>query len=145
MELPGEVDDFLQSHHVLTLATTSGGAPYACNCYYVFNPADASFVFLSNPETRHGREMAADARVAGTVHVEPPADQVALIQGVQFTGRVQRLAEEANGEREAYYAAVPYAKDVPGGVFWKITCDFIKMTDNTVRFGYKILWEPGGS
>ncbi|MEQ9365404.1 MAG: pyridoxamine 5'-phosphate oxidase family protein, partial [Leptospirales bacterium] len=160
-----EIESFLRGRHVLSLCTgdAASGRPYAANCYYVFLNADAEvesrdarcpeplFVILSDRNTRHGREMSHNPAVAGTVHVEPPPgpEGVARIQGVQFTGRALLLdAEEpsprARAARESYYAKFPYARDKAADC-WLLAVDFLKMTDNTVRFGFKRFWpEPPG-
>lgn len=155
-----EIQIFLQEHHVLTLCTSDQSVPYAANCYYVFlqvdqnTPAvysDPLFVFLSDRKTRHAQEMLHNPAVAGTVHVEPPADRagVSQIRGVQFSGRVQPLAQADNSPqamraRETYYTKFPYAKETPGDC-WLLTVESIKMTDNSVRFGFKRYWPEEAS
>lgn len=161
--------EFLRAHHVLTLCTAENGVPYAANCYYVFlEPGTAGaadelrtittpcFVFLSDRTTRHGRELTINPLVAGTVHVEPPPDEsgVGQIRGVQFTGRARLLAPESNAvnsaspidtiARDAYFTAFPYARGRPTDC-WLLAVDFIKMTDNTVRFGFKRTWPATGN
>ncbi|MCR9142513.1 MAG: pyridoxamine 5'-phosphate oxidase family protein [bacterium] len=149
-----------------------GGRPYAANCYYVFLNAAATlpartdagrqgddaayfeqdaplFVVLSDRKTRHGREMLESPAVAGTVHVEPPpgVEGVAQIQGVQFTGRARMILEEEQSSRiiqarESYYQKFEYARKQAADC-WIIAVDFLKMTDNSVRFGFKRFWpEP---
>ena len=165
--VPAEIESFLNEHHVLSLCTAAlDGTPYAANCYYVFlNGARADdspgvgapcFVFLSDRKTRHGRELLANSAVAGTVHVEPPPTRagVSQIQGVQFTGRAKLLSDAGNPNasplaaefveraRESYYAKFEYARETPAD-FWLLELVYLKMTDNSVRFGFKRYWpEP---
>lgn len=145
-----EITAFLREHHVLSLATTHRDAPYVCNCYYVFLTEDVDprgepcFIFMSSRDTRHAREMLLNARVAGTVHLEPPPDESGLeeIRGVQFTGWVRPLSEpraEPETYAERYYAAFPFARRSPGE-FWHLQPDYLKMTDNRIHFGFKRYW-----
>lgn len=162
--VPTEIESFLNEHHVLSLCTAAlDGTPYAANCYYIFlngartgdspDTAAPCFVFLSDRKTRHGRELLANSAVAGTVHVEPPATRegVTQIQGVQFTGRASLLSDAGAPKaaplvpqfiehaRESYYAKFEYAREAPAD-FWLLSLEYLKMTDNSVRFGFKRYW-----
>ncbi len=139
--LPSGISAFLESRFVLSLSTLSVAGPYACNVYYVFRANEPALVFLSDKKTRHAQEMTSDPRAAVTIYAEPSdAANVAEIRGVQCTGLIQELDEGADQDRAAYYDAFPYARNVPGATFWKFVPDFIKFTDNAVKFGYKETW-----
>ena len=142
MEIPDEIQSFLQEHHVLTLSTVADDQPYSCACFYVFR--FPYFVFASHPETRHAREMRRNSKVAIAVH--SMVRTVADIKGVQATGRCVDISEQPYPPvalvelREHYLEEFPEANEIPAS-FWGVTVDFIKMTDNSVRFGHKIIWQ----
>lgn len=141
LRLPDNIAAFLKRRFVLSLSTLSVTGPYACNVYYVFQDREPAFVFLSDRKTRHAQEMMIDPRCAATIYAEPAdAANVSEIRGVQCTGLVHELGEDAQQERASYHGAFPYAKDVPGATFWKLVPDFIKFTDNSVAFGHKETW-----
>lgn len=134
-----KITAFLKKHHVLTLATVSGDQPWVANCFYAFLEEDMSFVFTSGMDTRHIREVAANSKVAGSVVLETSI--VGKIQGIQFTGTLE-LAEGKVLEkvRTAYLRRFPFAA-LMDTTLWLLPIDFLKMTDNRLGFGKKLLWE----
>ena len=73
--------------------------------------------------------------VAGTI--QPDKLNPLAIKGLQFTGVMTENAEHASAH---YYKKYPFALAMPG-VVWAIQLDYTKMTDNTLSFGKKIIWE----
>lgn len=129
---------YLKKQHVLSLCATDGKDMWSANCFYIFDAENMAFWLMSEPETRHGQLMLANPRVAGTVNGQPKT--VLLIKGVQYAGRIQLLS----GEREtlarlAYQKRFPVAKKVSAPL-WEIQLDEVKMTDNALGFGKKIVW-----
>lgn len=147
-----EIESFLRDHHVLSLSTADvDGQPYAASVYYAYlsdaddaEPGAPTFVILSDRRTRHGTEMLARQSVAGTIHIEPPPDRegVAQIRGVQFLARAKLLDDESPATveyRNAYYQRFDYARAQKSDA-WLLRITWMKMTDNSVRFGYKRIW-----
>ena len=95
-----------------------------------------AFWLMTEADTRHGVLMARYPRVAGTVNGQPKT--VLLIKGVQYRGRIQ-LTDEAQALK-AYQSRFPVAKKVTAPL-WEITLDELKMTDNALGFGKKIVWQ----
>lgn len=116
----------------MTLATVGEGGPWCSHCFYAWT--GAGFVFATDTEkTRHGSEML-DRPVAAAISLETKV--VGRLQGVQIEG----IVREAGGEeRRAYLLRFPYAvaADV---ALWVLDPTFAKMTDNTLGFGKKIVW-----
>jgi uncharacterized protein YhbP (UPF0306 family) len=73
--------EFIDSHHVLTLATTTGTFPYCANCFYVYLPDENTFVFASDTATIHGSSMLQNPQVAASIVLETKT--VGKIQGLQ--------------------------------------------------------------
>lgn len=129
------ITDFIKRHHVLTLATVSvDGAPYCAACFYAYDKGRNVLVFTSDETTRHASEMMADSRVACAITLETKV--VGKVQGLQLCGRVRRGDDEA---RRCYVRRFPYAAVVPL-VLWIFEPDFMKLTDNTLGFGKKLIW-----
>ncbi len=142
-ELPPEIIAFLQEHHVLVLATSIDDIPYTASVFYVFDPEGGDLIFLSDRATRHGYESLVNDRVAAAIHVE--TREVSEIKGAQITGVVGELDEtESDYERlrEMYLDAFPVARGRET-TFWRLRAGYIKMTDNSIRFGHKQIWERG--
>lgn len=129
---------YLKKQHVLSVCTGSGEDLWCANCYYVFNEARMAFWLMTEADTRHGQLMQTQARVAGTISGQPKT--VLLIKGVQYSGRIHRLSGAREAEALlAYQKRFPVAKKVIAPL-WEITLDELKMTDNALGFGHKIVW-----
>ncbi len=102
---------FLEGHHVLTLATAAADGPWGAAVFYASR--GFTLYFLSAPTTRHGRALAADPRVAGTIQ-EDTADWRA-VRGVQLEGRARALdGEEAAAARRLFGRKFPVVERLEG-------------------------------
>ena len=125
---------FLRRHHVLTLATVAEGVPYCSNAFYCSDKERNLLVFTSDPATRHAQEMERNPRVAASVVLETKI--VGRVQGLQLCGTAARADETA---RRAYLKRFPYAA-LAELTLWAIRPDYMKLTDNTLGFGKKLIW-----
>jgi uncharacterized protein len=136
------VDDriikFFRKHHVLTIATAVDNVPWTANCFYVYLEEENALVFTTDPETRHGKEFVKNPNVAGSVVLETMI--IGKIRGIQFQG----IISEPEGEllSKAKWA---YLKKFPPAALmdthlWIVKLTLIKMTDNRLGFGKKLIW-----
>lgn len=126
---------FIKRHHVLTLATTNAaGEPYCAACFYAYDAERNLLVFTSSHETRHGAEMIGRERVACAITLETRI--VGRVQGLQICGTAHRGDEAAT---RTYIKRFPYAAAAPLEI-WVVEPDFMKLTDNTLGFGKKLIW-----
>lgn len=125
---------FLRRHHVLTLATVAEGVPYCSNAFYCYDKERNLLVFTSDPATRHAQEMERNPRIAASVVLETKI--VGRVQGLQLCGTAARADETA---RRAYLKRFPYAA-LAELTLWAIRPDYMKLTDNTLGFGKKLIW-----
>ena len=136
MEEEKRIAQFAKKHHVLTLATaTPDGAPYCCNAFYAFNKEDNAFIFTTDISTHHGQMMQRNSRVAASVVLETRI--VGKVQGLQITGIVKPAIE---GDKTTYIIRFPYAA-VANLTLWRLEAEMIKLTDNTLGFGKKLIWQ----
>lgn len=127
---------FIAKHHVLTLATVnSEGKPYVANCFYAYDKRRNCFVFTSDLTTRHGQEMAENRRVALSIVLETRV--VGRVQGLQVEGIAEQGDEEA---KRTYIKRFPYAAVAPL-TLWMVEPTMLKLTDNTLGFGTKLIWQ----
>jgi uncharacterized protein YhbP (UPF0306 family) len=129
---------FFRKHHVLTIATTVDNEPWCANCFYVYLEEENALVFTTDTDTRHGKEFVKNHAVAGTVVLETLV--IGKIRGIQFQG----IVSEPEGEllSKAKWA---YLKKFPPAVLmnthlWVVSLTLIKMTDNRLGFGKKLIW-----
>lgn len=126
---------FIARHHVLTLATaTSEGMPYCAACFYAYDKARNVIVFTSDDNTTHAQQMVANSSVACAINLETRV--VGKVQGLQICGTVRRGAED---DKMVYIKRFPYAAVAPLNI-WVVEPNFMKLTDNTLGFGKKLIW-----
>ena len=133
---------YLEAHNVMTLATAG---PWAAAVFYVNE--GFTLYFLSSPQTRHAQALAANPRVAITIH-EDYADWRS-IKGIQLDGAaVQVSAEECTRVRGLYGAKFPLigealktkasiAKALTKIEWYKVTAQSVYFVDNSVAFGHR--------
>jgi uncharacterized protein len=135
----------IRKHHIFTLATSEDNKPYCCTCFYTYIKENNLFIFTSEYNTRHIGQFLKQPIVAGSIALETRI--IGKIRGLQFTGKMTELKDQELKEaRKAYLLKFPYTlpflKDTP---FWSIAPDFIKLTDNRLGFGTKLIWSNLGN
>jgi uncharacterized protein len=133
--------DFIGEHHTLTLAIARDNVPYCATCYYAWLDGQNQFIFTSDQETRHVRDVVEgnNYRVAGAIALETRI--VGKIRGIQFTGEMKALeGGELATAKARYLKRFPIARLMPELHLWSLSPDFIKMTDNRLGFGKKLTW-----
>lgn len=137
MSVPSPILRFIRKHHVLTLATQGPEGLWCANMFYAYLPDSNLLVFTSEDKTRHVREMTADPRVAASIVLETRT--VGRVQGLQITGTVYRDPGDI-GALAVYLKRFPYAA-VADLHLWVLEPGWMKLTDNTLGFGKKIVWD----
>jgi uncharacterized protein len=140
MERPEKkIVDFIKQHHVLTLATSQENQPWCANCFYAYLEDENMLIFTSDEETRHIAEIRLNPEVAGSIVLETSV--VGKIQGIQFGGTMGKpegdLAKKSNF---AYLKRFPFAVLMDTSL-WVLKLNYIKMTDNRLGFGKKLIWK----
>lgn len=132
---------FFHKHHVLTIATVVNDEPWCANCFYLYLEEENFLAFTTDDDTRHGREFDINSKVAGSVVLETGA--IGRIQGIQFTGVVSRPDEGLlKNVKKAYLKRFPVAA-LMNTSLWIVRLTHIKMTDNRLGFGKKLIWNAG--
>ncbi len=131
--------DYIGEHHIFTLATCSNNQPYTSTCFYVYIAEMNMFVFTSDITTKHIADVMNQPIVAGAIALETSI--IGKIRGLQFTGVIKKLEDkELSVASKAYIKKFPIAL-LAKTTLWGITTNFMKMTDNRLGFGKKIIWE----
>ena len=129
------ITDFIKRHHVLTLATVSSeGAPYCAACFYAYDKERNRLIFTSDDSTRHAQQMLENKMVAIGITLETRI--VGKVQGAQICGIAERGDEK---DKATYIKRFPYAAVAPLNI-WAVEPTFVKLTDNTLGFGKKLIW-----
>ncbi len=134
-----KIYSFIEEHHVLSLATSHKGQAYMANCFYIFNKENNEFIFTSSIETRHGKEMLNNPKIAASIVLETKT--IGKIQGLQITGIASILeGDDQKKAKRQYLSKYPYAI-LKTETMWAISVNFLKLTDNRLGFGKKIIWK----
>lgn len=138
-ELHKRIKSLFRRHHLLSIATVSEQGPWCASCFYAWNEENNTLVITTDPATRHGTEFRSNPQVAGTIALETM--RVGRIRGAQFTGTITEPAgEDLQRARRVYLKRFPYAA-LTDLHLWIIRFNYIKLTDNRMGFGKKIIWE----
>jgi uncharacterized protein YhbP (UPF0306 family) len=142
--MDGEIVDsrivkFFRKHHVLTIATTLNNEPWCANCFYVYLEEENAVVFTTGGDTRHGKEFGENPLVAGSVVLETIV--IGKIRGIQFQGIVSEPDSDLLAKvKSGYLKRFPVAALMDTRL-WIVKLTHIKMTDNRMGFGKKLIWK----
>jgi uncharacterized protein YhbP (UPF0306 family) len=135
-----KIVDFIEEHHVLTLATSKDNIPYCANCFYTYSPKYNALIFSSDLKTKHIQDVLQNNTVAGSIVLETKT--IGKIQGIQLQGVLRQAINDVEKKEinKKYLKRFPYAilKETE---LWLLELSFIKMTDNRLGFGKKLLWK----
>ena len=104
---------YLADHTVFNLATAGPAGLWASQVLYVHD--GTALYFTSVAATRHGQNMEANARIAGTVSDE--CRQFSEMRGIQLEGTVTKVTalDERRRVLRAYLARFPFAAGLWNG------------------------------
>ena len=144
--LADRIAAFLDAHHVLSLATHGADGPHAANLFYARD--GWALVWLSETDTRHSRDVAADARVAATI--APDTADFSVIRGVQVFGAARQIVSADERRRhlallETRYPFLGRLKSGPAKLQegyaraspYRIEPRRLVLIDNSRGFGHK--------
>ena len=130
--------DFIEKQKTASVCCLDeDGNPYCFSIFYVFDKVERRLYFKSSASSNHGHYLKLNNRIAGTIM--PDKLNTLAVKGIQFTGFVENNPVHHHATTE-YHKKIPIALAMPGEV-WTIQLETIKMTDNTIGFGKKILWQ----
>ena len=131
-----KIVSFINQHHVMSLATIGNSDLSVCNLFYTFVQDKNLFIVASSDETLHIQNILENNNVAGTIVLE--TKNIGKIQGLQFRGVFTSLDDKKL--KQKYFHVFPYAIAM-NPKLWQIKIDYFKLTDNTLGFGKKIIWQ----
>lgn len=132
---------FILKHHVMTIATVGEhGTPRTANLFYAYDIDNDVFVFTSSLSTAHGSDMCSCPFVGANIVLE--SSMIGSLEGLQIEGVVRRpeSSEELSRVKKIYLKRFPFAIAAELEL-WSLRADFMKMTDNKLGFGKKIIWK----
>ncbi len=131
-----KIVSFIKEHHLLTLATLCENNPQCSNLFYTYLKDENAFVVASDEKTEHIQNVLKRPQVAVSISLETTI--IGKVQGLQIKGEMYK-AEDTKAKK-AYLKAFPYAI-VMNPTLWRITVRTMKLTDNRLGFGKKLIWD----
>ncbi len=155
MERDGQIDLLteLLSLSTMTLATTgSTGLPHAAPVYFAARLTSSStspqedqcFYFFSDPQSRHGQDIAHEPHAAAAIYPECFSWQE--IRGLQMRGQVVHVegGPEWDQAWQIYIQKFPYVSEMKEIValnrMYAFLPEWIRLVDNRQGFGFKQEW-----
>ncbi len=138
--IENRVLDFIGEHHIFTLAVSRENQPWCATCYYVYLEDLNLFVFTSDHDTKHIADVVKSGNyyAAGAIALE--TRMTGKIRGLQFAGFMRELAgNDLKTGKKAYLRAFPVAR-LAKLHLWGLEPEIMKMTDNRLGFGKKLIW-----
>ncbi len=145
-ELAERIARFLDENHVMSLATAGPLGPHAASLFYARDRL--GLLWVSDPNSRHSRDLEADARVSATV--APDTADYALIRGAQIHGAAHRVTDlDERGRFLALlvqrYSFLARPKDAPAkmaaafdsAAVYRLEPARVVLIDNSLGFGHK--------
>jgi uncharacterized protein YhbP (UPF0306 family) len=90
-DLASRIAEFLDAHHVMSLATCGPHGPHAANVFYARD--ELSLIWVSGQESTHSASLEINPQVAATI--APDYRDFDEIRGVQIFGRAHRVSDAA--------------------------------------------------
>lgn len=139
MEIDKRIINFIKEHHVLTLSTAVDNKPYSCNCFYAYDDKSNVLICSSEQKTKHVHDILQNNYISGTIVLETSI--VGKIQGLQFNGFIYKaISEKLKHFKKIYLKRFPFAI-LNNTELWYIQPTFLKLTDNRLGFGKKLIWQ----
>lgn len=108
---PERILKYLESHHVMTIATGQDGTAWAAAVFYVND--GFKLYFVSDPRSRHIREGLRNLTVGAAIHEEYLNWQE--IKGIQLEGRLRQVPiVRTGGVLRLYMRKFPFVQDLIG-------------------------------
>ncbi|MDR2080271.1 MAG: pyridoxamine 5'-phosphate oxidase family protein [Campylobacteraceae bacterium] len=127
-----EIITFIKEHHIVNISSCEEGKTWSASCFYAFLEEKRAFVFASDKNTRHMKNIAKNPFVSGTITLE--TKEVGLIRGLQLEGSVKKASMSG---KKLYFQTYPFALAL-FPTLWEINITYAKFTDNRLGFGKKI-------
>lgn len=129
---------FIKEQTVATICCVDAdNRPYCFSCFYAFDENKMQLYFKSSAATHHMQLLKERPFAGGSIL--PDKLNAAAMQGVQFRGSLFDRIECA-ASHSVYHQRYPFALAM-GGTVYTVELQWVKMTDNTLNFGTKLIWQ----
>lgn len=134
------ITQFIEQQTIASVCCMGPEGDLHCfSCYYAYHEKQQLLFFKTSDDSKHMQYLLNSPALAGTIL--PDKLNKLSIKGVQFNGRLLPLKHpQAKDAGKLYHRTHPIALAMKGTVY-TIRLDFLKMTDNALGFGTKLVWD----
>lgn len=131
---------FIEKQTVASVCCTGPEGDLHCfSCYFAYNEKQQLLHFKTSEDSLHMQYLLKNPALAGTIL--PDKLNKMIVQGIQFSGHLLSLSHSnAKGAGKLYYHRHPMALAIKGTLY-TIQIDLLKMTDNTLGMGTRLVWD----
>jgi uncharacterized protein YhbP (UPF0306 family) len=131
-----KIVQFINEHHVMSLATATDISLDICSVFYAYDEKSNSFVFASDKDTKHIQNIQHNPMVSANILLE--TKEIGKIQGLQIHAKCFKVSQ--NNLKKLYFLKYPYALAM-NPTLYKLDIKDFKYTDNRLGFSKKIKLE----
>lgn len=131
-----KIESFILQHHVMSLATRDRDDLSVCSLFYYYEAGENLFIVASSVDTNHIRHIQKNPNIAANIVLE--TDKVGEVKGLQLKGIFTKV--DAMSLKAKYFKKFPYALAMQP-TLWQIRVNYFKLTDNSLGFGKKLIWQ----
>lgn len=134
------ISNFIAQQTVASVCCSGPEGDLHCfSCYYAYNENQELLYFKTSDDSLHMQYLLKNALLAGTIL--PDKLNKLSIKGIQFNGELLRTSHaQDNDAAKLYHRRFPFALAMPG-IVYTIKLNRLKMTDNTLGFGTRLVWD----
>ena len=143
--------EFINTQHIMTIATSDNQSPWAAPLYYIFH--GSAFYFFSKSSSKHITDALKTKKAAASIHFQSTG--WADIRGIQMTGKISDtgINKKSGLAFNAYLKKFDFIGEIKTAVtlinditsvesafkvkFYKFTPELIYYLDNNIEFGFK--------
>jgi uncharacterized protein YhbP (UPF0306 family) len=139
-EKTAHIHQFISNQTVASICCTNSiGELHCFSCYYAFDTKAGLLYFKTGDQNQHMLWMQQQPQIAGTIL--PAKLNKLQVKGIQLNGTLLPVGDVATKDAsKRYHLKYPFALAMPGTV-QTIRIHQLKMTDSSLGFGTKLIWE----
>jgi uncharacterized protein YhbP (UPF0306 family) len=134
------IANFISQQSVASICCIGPEGDLHCfSCYYAYQEKQELLFFKTSDNSQHMQYLLVNPVLAGTIL--PDKLNKVVSKGIQFNGRLVSPGHaQGNDAQKFYHRRYPFALAMKGTVY-TIRLDWLKMTDNSLGIGTKLVWD----
>ncbi len=138
------IEHFIAQQSLATVCCAGPEGDLHCfSCYYTYNEKLQLLYFKTSEQTTHMEYLLQNPVLAGTI--VPDKLNKMISKGIQFNGSLLKSSHpQTHDAGKQFHRRYPFALAMPGTVY-TIRLDRLKMTDNTLGIGTRLVWDRSHS